>query len=432
MINDRIKLKIRDLIIRFDTRANEIFDKIGKYFKRFLFPLYLFPIKIITYSAYYLIRALIRLFLSLLKIIWDFVSFPFRSLKNLFKAAFIVALVGFVGLSLFVNYDYLTTHYGWYTKFFDCGLKQHNINNKIKKSVVRIVGGYSEGSGFFIKPYQILTNFHVIADEPSPKIIFPDGSFITPDRIIGDKDNDLAIIFTEKPYPDMVLGYEDFDREFNANEPLFATGYALGTDLKGSATQLKGNYIDYRVISQTDEAYIQADINLVQGMSGGPLTDQCGNVFGVNTITVGGFSLFIPADFAGYDNRFTDDYITKIVVDPAASPEEAVKAFYTYLKARNMQKGFNLLSKAYLLNTNFEEWTNRFTDVIDVDVISSAKFEKSADTVFVKFVTKNWVYRNVEIHFYEGTWKTVFEDGVYKMLKSNIKEISEPGDEWFY
>lgn len=49
------------------------------------------------------------------------------------------------------------------------------IKKKMLASVVRVVGGYSEGSGFFVSPNQLITNFHVIADEPAPKIIFPNG-----------------------------------------------------------------------------------------------------------------------------------------------------------------------------------------------------------------------------------------------------------------
>jgi len=49
---------------------------------------------------------------------------------------------------------------------------------KIKESVVRVVGGEGEGSGFAIEPDGlILTNYHVIEFEPSPKIIFTDNTF---------------------------------------------------------------------------------------------------------------------------------------------------------------------------------------------------------------------------------------------------------------
>ncbi len=97
-----------------------------------------------------------------------------------------------------------------------------------------------------------------------------------------------------------------------------------------------------------------------------------------------------------------------------------------------LEEGFNLLSKEYLKKTNFEEWTSRFTDILDVDVIKSERFENTKDTVFVKFSTKNWVDGEVEMHYYEGTWQTVFEDGVYKMLKSKIIEVESPSWRWFY
>ncbi len=168
-------------------------------------------------------------------------------------------------------------------------------------------------------------------------------------------------------------------------------------------------------------------------MSGGPLVDQCVQVVGVNTMSLSGLSLFITADQVKMlIPSFTDQGIAKIEVDASISPEEAVKAFYTYLKARRMEDGFYLLSREYLKKTNFEEWTNRFKDVLDVDVVKSERYENTKDTAFVKFSTKNWVEGEAEIHYYEGTWQTIKEDGVYKMLKSKIKEVENPGWQWFY
>lgn len=157
------------------------------------------------------------------------------------------------------------------------------------------------------------------------------------------------------------------------------------------------------------------------------------DVIGINTLSLAGLSLFISGDWAKTDvPHFTDQNITKIEVDPSASPEKAVEAFYTYLKARRMEDGFGLLSQEYLQKTNFEEWTNRFTDILDVDVIHVEPFEESKDTVFVKFSTKNWLDGEANYHYYEGTWQTVEEDGVYKMLKSKILEVDNPDWDWFY
>ena len=268
----------------------------------------------------------------------------------------------------------------------------------MKGWVVRIGGGYWEGTGFFMADDQILTNFHVIADEPSPKIIFPDGSFVTPVKMLGDKEVDLAVLFTEKRRPDLVFPLPE-RVGFYEDEPLIATGYPLGTDLSGKATVMKGNFIDFRKSKNQPVSYIQTDISLVKGMSGGPLTDQCGEVVGINTISLAGLSLFITADQVRLlVPNFTDQGVTKIEVDPSVSPEEAVKAFYTYLKARRMEDGFALLSREYLQKTNFEEWTNRFTDILDVDIIKTEKHEDSDDTAFVKFSTKKLNDGEVDYH----------------------------------
>jgi len=416
------------LAYKIKSRWKNVIIRLKAYFRKLLFPLYLFPVKFVTYTLYYLVVFVFKLIFAFIGLIFDAVFYPFRSLKHFLKAIVFAGIALYMVISLFVITDYLTKQYGWWGKFM-CSV---GVREKLQNSVVRIVGGYSEGSGFFIDPDQVLTNFHVIADEPSPKIIFPDGSFATPIKIIGDKEADLAVLFIEQKYPHLVFRLPE-RVSFYIDEPINAVGYPLGTDLSGKATVMKGNFIDFRKSKKEPVSYIQTDISLVKGMSGGPLTDQCGEIVGVNTISLAGLSLFITADQVKLlVPQFTDQAITKINVDPSLSPEEAVRAFYTYLKARRMEDGFALLSKEYLKKTNFEEWTNRFTDILDVDVVSAKLQENTNDTVFVKFSTKNWNDGEVDYHYYEGTWQTVEEDSVYKMVKSKIVEVDNPERDWFY
>ncbi|MDO8549461.1 MAG: serine protease [Ignavibacteria bacterium] len=412
--------------IRF--RWKNLAVRLKAYFKRLFFPFYLFPTKLFTYSIYYLVKFAIKLTMAIIGLIIDCVVYPFKSLKNFLKSIFIIAVVLYLLASLFVIADYLRTQYGWYGKFLCSFGAKENLQN----SVVRIVGGYSEGSGFFISEDRIITNFHVIAYEPSPKIIFPDGSFVTPNKILGNEDADLAVLFTENRYPDRVLPLPD-NVLLRQDEPLIATGYPLGTSLVGKATIVRGNFVDFRKSSKSPVVYLQTNISLVGGMSGGPIADQCGNVVGINTLSLAGLSLYISADqVKTMVPSFTDQGITKIEVDPSKSPEEAVRAYYTYLKARRMRDGFNLLSEEYLLKTNFQEWTSRFKDILDVNVIKSERYENTNDTAFVKFMTKNWVNNETIVHYYEGTWQTVMEDDVYKMLKAKIVEVEDPDYLWFW
>src|SRR3990167_8051671 len=411
-----------ELANKIKARKTRLISAVKDYFKRLLFPIYLFPIKLATYSLYYLVVFVFKLVIALLSLAFESIIYPFKSLKNFLKAIVVAGVVLYMVVSLFVIGDYLTKQYGWWGKFL-CSV---GTRDKLQDSVVRIVGGYSEGSGFFIESNQILTNFHVIANEPSPKIILPNGNFLTPTKIVGDRDADLAIIYVDERYPDLVFSLPD-EVNLYEEEPLISTGYPLGTSLNGAATSVNGNFDEYRKNKSSMVGYLQTNITIVKGMSGGPLTDKCGKVVGINTMGLSGLSLFISADWAKLlVPTFTDQDIKKIDVDPTKSPEDAVRAFYTYLKARRMQDGFNLLSNEYLKNTSFEEWTNRFKDILDVDVFKSERYQNTDDTAFVKFSTKNWVDNEAEVHYYEGTWVTVPEDGVYKMSTSKILEVDNP------
>jgi hypothetical protein len=84
--------------------TNTIFARLGKrlrhfrvrlraYLRRLLFPLYLFPLKLATYSLYYALRALGRFVLEMLRIVRDMIIFPFRSLRNFLTAIFFIFLL---------------------------------------------------------------------------------------------------------------------------------------------------------------------------------------------------------------------------------------------------------------------------------------------------------------------------------------------------
>jgi len=427
---DLLEKKVDHLVKVIKQYWHNVKTKTKAYIKRLLFPIYFFPVKLVTYSTYYLVKFIVKLIFAILGLILDIIIYPFRSLKHFIKAIIFAGICLYLVASLFVIADYMRTQYGHIGKFL-CTFS--DAKSRLRSSVVRVVGGYSEGSGFFIDQNRILTNFHVIADEPSPKIVLPDGKFETPVKIVGDKNADLAILTVNGSYPDLVLPLPEKELGIYPNEPLLSTGYPLGTEITGDPTTVKGNFIDYRHSKKDPVVYVQTSVSLVEGMSGGPLTDQCGTVVGINTLTLAGQSFYIDAyQAAKMLPAFTDQEIAKITVDSSKTPADAVTAFYTYLKARRMEDGFNLLSKEYLKKTNFQEWTNRFTDILDVEVFKSEAFEDSKDTAFVKFATKNWVDNEVEIHYYEGTWQTIMEDGVYKMLKSKIIEVYNPGWEWFY
>lgn len=353
---------------------------------------------------------------------------PYKSKGN-FGRSILALLVLLYFASLEFRLQHLFAETGGYSQLL---CSEEVTKFQLKNSVVRIVGSYGEGSGFFVTSKTVMTNFHVIDGEISPKIIFPDGGFVTPKEIQVYKEGDLALLKLKEEFPRLVLNF--LAEDVSANETLLAFGYPLGTDIKGEATALKGTFLNYRNLKGEEVEYIQTSIPLVQGMSGGPAVTRCGSVVGVNTLGVSGMSFLIKMNDPNNDyySRFTVSDQTKVKLDPSKSPEEAVIAYYTYLKVRDMKSGFDLLSQKYLEKTNFDEWTARFPDVIDVQVYQTRTVEGVKDTVFVKFATRNWVNNDTEVHYYEGTWQTILEGGKYKMLRSKIIEVLSPPYSWFY
>ncbi len=374
---------------------------------------------------------IIPLFKILVKFVKQLPKFLYKIFQN---KKFTYSLIIFLIFAYIFSVEYrlyrLYSDTGGYSQFF---CSENSTKNKTKNSVVRIVGALSEGTGFFVKPDEVLTNNHVIEGETSPKVILPNGKFLIPKKIETYKDGDLAIITISESHPELVLNILDSDSNLVANETIIAVGFPLGTDIKGEATILQGTFQNFRDLKGNDLQYIQTNIPLVEGMSGGPAVDRCGNVVGVNTLAVSGTSFLIRmSQFGQAWSRFTLSDQTQVRLDPGKSPQEAVEAYYTFLKVRDMKSGFDLLSQEYLQKTDFSEWTSRFPDVIDVSIINAQMVENSKDTVFVKFVTSNWNNNDLVRHFYEGTWQTIFENGKYKMLKSKIIEVISPDDFWFY
>ena len=100
---------------------------------------------------------------------------------------------------------------------------------KVRNSIVRVIGGEAEGSGFVINDDgYVLTNFHVIEFQPSPKVIFSDNTFETVNILYADKNADLAVLKIDKKIPAIDWGNSDY---LNPTEEILVLGYPLGGSL---------------------------------------------------------------------------------------------------------------------------------------------------------------------------------------------------------
>lgn len=166
-------------------------------------------------------------------------------------------------------------------------------------------------------------------------------------------------------------------------------------------------------------------------MSGGPLVDACGKVIGVNTMGVSGLSLFL--DIRAVNDlipSISEKDIAKITID-TSTPEGVVSGFYSYIKTRNLSKAYALLSKGKQSDGPFEDWIKGYANTVQVDLVSTKSDPKNKNRVHVKFYSQDWVEGELQVKYFEGEWEVVSEEGKLKLKGSNIKEIKEPGWEWF-
>ena len=321
------------------------------------------------------------------------------------------------------------------------GSKKINCNekdtiDKIRRSVVRIVGGEAEGSGFAIQSGGIiLTNFHVIEFEPSPKVVLPDNTFETAEILMADKNSDLAVIKITRDLPVISWGVPS---ALDPAEELLAIGFPLGGALSGEASVNKGSLAGRRRSMDVGIEYLQTNITYTGGVSGGPMVNICGEVMGVNTAGLAGLGMAISADSARQkwvEMSMSDDPlkdIQKIAFNDTESGEFAVATFYNYLKVRKLNKAFELLSDNYKAGISYTTWKKGYAPLLDTSIIKVLDDEEIENRVNLKITTKDLVDGEIVYKYFEGYWIVKNIDGKWRLWDPEIKEITDPSWIWFY
>lgn len=159
----------------------------------------------------------------------------------------------------------------------------------------------SLGSGFIIDPEGIVvTNNHVIDGADEVEVSLPDGR-VFPAQVIGtDPVTDLAVLRmeTDEAMPFVAFGDSDGAR---VGDWVIAIGnpFGLGGTLTAGVVSARGRDAGGRY-----DDYIQTDVAINTGNSGGPLFNMSGDVVGVNTMILSptgasvGISLSIPSNIA--------------------------------------------------------------------------------------------------------------------------------------
>lgn len=166
------------------------------------------------------------------------------------------------------------------------------VIEKAIKSVVTISTERSIGSGFIIhEEGYIVTNYHVISGQENKTVILNHARERFTASIIGkDELRDIALLKIEGNYTPLFLAEKE---EIQVGRKVIAIGNPLG--LSFTVTEGIISALDRTGPSGLDE-YVQTDVSLNPGNSGGPLIDIRGHVVGINNFKIGdadnlGFSL---------------------------------------------------------------------------------------------------------------------------------------------
>lgn len=157
------------------------------------------------------------------------------------------------------------------------------------------------GSAFFIsKDGYLLTNHHVIEDASEVTIMLNDRREIDAKVIGSDARTDVALLKVEgNNYPSLNVGNID---QLKVGQPVLAIGSPFGFDYSASAGIVSAK--SRNMLGETSVPFIQTDVALNPGNSGGPLFNQQGQVVGVNSRIFSGtggymgLSFSIPIDVA--------------------------------------------------------------------------------------------------------------------------------------
>lgn len=170
----------------------------------------------------------------------------------------------------------------------------------IVKTAVMIEAGPYHGSGFFItREGHIMTNAHVVGNALQVRVVTSGKK----EKLIGevlrvDRLRDVALIRLENP-PDNIALLPVRTEKLSIGEDVYAIGAPRARHMQDTVT--KGIVSAHRYDRKEQQPYIQADVDIYGGNSGGPLIDAHGNIVG---LSVSGFTVDDDAETLGGLNNF--------------------------------------------------------------------------------------------------------------------------------
>ncbi|MEZ6089114.1 MAG: trypsin-like peptidase domain-containing protein [Pirellulaceae bacterium] len=170
-----------------------------------------------------------------------------------------------------------------------------------------------QGSGVIVDEQgYVLTNFHVIEGGANIHVGLSDGRRVPADVIGMDSLTDIAVLKIDAPGL-LPVRWGDSDAS-EVGTPVWALGSPFGLDRTVTFGILSGKHRAAKAGTRYQD-FMQSDVAVNPGNSGGPLINSSGELIGINTAIVGetyrGVSFSIPSNVARqvYDRLRTSGHV---------------------------------------------------------------------------------------------------------------------------
>lgn len=188
------------------------------------------------------------------------------------------------------------------------GDARNNLDAATKSSVL-VQAGQTHGSGVFITDQgHIITNAHVVGNAKRVRIVTSGKKHKLKAEVLRvARKRDIALLKLEDMPADLTIKTLPIRTgKIAVGEEIYAVGAPRYTKLQDSVT--KGIVSAHRYHPRQGQWFIQADVDIYGGSSGGPLLDEHGNLIGLTALgyiisgnagsdpALGGLNWFIPID----------------------------------------------------------------------------------------------------------------------------------------
>jgi S1-C subfamily serine protease len=138
--------------------------------------------------------------------------------------------------------------------------------------------GLSTGTGFFVSwDGHLVTNFHVIREASRVRVKLDDGDLIDAEVVSIEKGDDLALLKIDAIRTPLAVRRQS---GLSKGQEVFTLGYPL-ISLQGQEQKATFGRVNALSGVQGDERFVQIDVPIQPGNSGGPLVNERGEVVGI-------------------------------------------------------------------------------------------------------------------------------------------------------